>query len=564
MEQNLKGKALTGFGWMFGERILAQGISFIISLLLARLLMPEEYGIVALCSVFITFANVFVSTGFGSALIQKKDADVLDYSSVLWFGIGVSIVLYLILFFVAPLIASANASYDSVTLTNVIRVMSLQLPLGAIKSVQHAHVSHELKFKKYFWSTLLGTVVSGIAGLVAAYLGWGVYALVIQTLGNSFIDMVVLFFTNRIRVVFKVSLKRVKKLFSFGNKLLVASLFDTGYQQLRAVVIGFKYSSEDLAFYNRGDGFPTLIVENINSTLQSVMFPVLSKVQDDRERGKGIMRNTIKVSSFFIMPMLVGLAAVAETLIAVLLTDKWLPCVPYLRILCIAYAFYPMNSANINAMKSIGRSDTVLRNEIIKKVIAFSLLFGLMWFGVIWVCIGVMLSTVVNSIINAFPNKKYFKYTYFDQIKDILPAVIMSFVMGGIVYAMNFIPINNIILLVIQILSGVIIYFLLAKLTKNDSLKYFLDAVKTLKNKRGKTETAKEETIVESEVNNENKEDNSVAEGELTNDVSKTPEKAEIEIISDNNENSEKVNETTTERTKNTPLSDEKSVDKEE
>ena len=314
----MKSKVFKGLCWKFGERVSAQLITLVVSIVLARILTPHDYGVVAIVMIFIAIANVFVSSGFGNALVQKKNADNLDFSSVFYINIGVGVVLYAVLFLTAPLIASF---YGMPVLSPVLRVVGIRLVVASVNTVQQAYVSRHLLFKRFFWSTLFGTLISGVVGIAMAYSGFGVWALVAQYLTNTCTDTVVLWFTVKWRPERRCSWKRAKGLFTYGWKMLVSGLIDTGYRQLRGMIIGKKYTSEDLAFYDRGDKLPSLIITNINASISSVIFPTMSKFQDDRERLKQMTRRAIQISAYILWPFMVGFAVVAEPFVRLVLTE---------------------------------------------------------------------------------------------------------------------------------------------------------------------------------------------------------------------------------------------------
>ena len=351
---NNKTTVTSNFIWRFLERCGAQGVTFIVSIVLARLLDPSSYGTVALVTVFTTIMQVFVDSGMGNALIQKKDADDLDFSSVFWFNISMCAILYFVMFFSAPLI---SAFYKMPDLKPIVRVLSIILIISGIKNVQQAYVSRHMMFKRFFFSTLGGTVVAAIVGIAMAYLGYGVWALVAQMLINVLVDTTILWITVKWRPRRIFSLIRLKGLFSYGWKLLVSSLIDTIYKDLTQLIIGKKYSSTDLAQYNQGQKFPHIIVSNINTSIDSVLLPTMSKVQNSPDIVKSMTRRAIKTSTYIMMPFMVGLAVCAEPLVNLILTEKWLPCVFFLRIFCFSYAFFPIHTANLNAIKAMGRSD---------------------------------------------------------------------------------------------------------------------------------------------------------------------------------------------------------------
>ena len=358
-------KTIQNFIWRFLERCGAQGVTFIVSIVLARLLDPSLYGTIALVTVFTTIMQVFVDSGMGNALIQKKDADDLDFSSVFWFNLCMCIILYILMYISAPLIA---AFYKTPELTPIVRVLSLILIISGVKNVQQAYVSRNMLFKRFFFSTLGGTIGAAIVGITMACYGFGVWALVAQMLFNATVDTIILWITVKWRPKKQFSIKRLKQLFSFGWKLLLSSLLDTIYNDLRQLIIGKIYSKDDLAQYNQGKKFPQLIVTNINTSIDSVLLPTMSKAQDNPQVVKSMTSRAIKISTYIMMPFMVGIAVCAEPLVRFVLTDKWLPCILFLRIFCITFAFYPIHTANLNAIKAMGRSDLFLILEIIKKL----------------------------------------------------------------------------------------------------------------------------------------------------------------------------------------------------
>ena len=473
--KQVKKSVLSNFFWRFLERCGAQGVTFIVSVVLARLLDPTVYGTVALVTVFTTVMQVFVDSGMGNALIQKKDADELDFSSVFYFNITICTCLYCLMFLAAPLIA---AFYKMPELTPVVRVLSLMLIISGVKNVQQAYVSRNMLFKRFFFATLGGTIGAAVVGITMAYFGFGVWALVAQMLFNATVDTIILWLTVKWRPKKMFSIERLKELFSYGWKLLVSSLLETVYNDLRQLVIGKIYSKEDLAQYNQGSKFPHLIVTNINSSIDSVLLPTMSKAQDDRTLVKSMTRRAIKTSTYIMMPMMVGLAVCAEPLITLILTDKWLPCIPFLRIFCFTYAFYPIHTANLNAIKALGRSDLFLKLEIVKKVVGIIALISTMWISVMAMAYSLLVTSVLSQIINSWPNKKLMNYSYLEQLRDIFPQIILSVVMGVFVYCLQFFNISNLLTLVMQILLGVLIYIFGSKLFHIDSFEYVIDTVK--------------------------------------------------------------------------------------
>lgn len=475
---SLKDRVLSGLFWRYGERCGAQGVQFIVSIVLARLLTPSDYGIIGLITVFMSLCNLFIGCGFGNALVQKKDAKSVDFSSVFYFNIGMSIILYIVMFFCAPLIAGF---YNNTILIPVIRVLSISLLLGGVNAVQQAYVSKTMQFKRFFFATLGGTICSAVVGIFIAYKGGGVWALVAQSLTNQFIDTIILWITVKWRPTLEFSGKRMKKMFLFGYKLLVSSIIDTVYNNIYTLLIGKFYSTRDLGIYNRGKTFPIMVVDNINSSIRSVLFPALSSEQDNKERFKAMVRRSIMTSTFLIFPAMAGLAVVAKPLTITLLTEKWLPSVPFVYFCCFTYAFWPIQTANLQAINALGRSDIFLKLEIIKKVIGILTLIITLPMGLIPMMWGRCVTTVISSFLNAFPNKKLLNYSYFEQLKDMAPSFVLSMVMFAVVFPITMLNVAPSLQLIIQIILGVTVYFGLAKLFKLECFEYVMNTVKGLK-----------------------------------------------------------------------------------
>ena len=472
---------IKNFIWRFAERCGAQGVSFIVSIVLARLLEPSVYGTIALVTVFTTILQVFVDSGLGTALIQKKDADDLDFSSVFYFNFTVCLVLYFGMFVSAPYIAKF---YGDETLVPVIKVISLTLVIAGVKNIQQAYVSRNMLFKRFFFSTIGGTIASAFVGIFMAYIGMGVWALVAQQLSNATIDTIILWVTVKWKPKRMFSWKRLKELLSYGWKLLVSALLETVYNNLRNLVIGKLYSSADLAYYNQGDKFPKLIVTNINTSIDSVLLPTMASAQDDSARVKNMTRRAIKTSTYIMAPLMIGLAFCANTIVELVLTEKWLPCVPFLQIFCITYMFYPVHTANLNAIKAMGKSDIFLKLEIIKKIVGMALLLSTMWFGVMAMAYSLLVSCVLNQIITSWPNKKLLNYGYLEQLKDILPGILLALFMGICVYFVSFLPISIYLILVIQVVLGATIYIGISAILKLDAFEYLWNTVKEIVEKK--------------------------------------------------------------------------------
>ena len=475
MKKENKILVLTSFLWRFAERVGAQGVSFIVSVVLARILDPKVYGTIALVTVFTAILNVFVDSGLGSALIQKKDADDLDFSSVFYCNLVVCCLLYGFMFFAAPGIASF---YKDTGLTPVIRVLSLTLVISGVKNIQHAYVSRTMQFKRFFFATLGGTIGAAVLGIYMAYKGYGVWALVAQQLFNMTVDTIILWITVKWRPKKLFSFERLKSLYSYGWKLLISSLLDTGFTELRQLIIGRKYTSADLAFYNRGRQFPYMIVENTNASINSVLFPTMSQAQDDKKRLKEMTRRSIKTSTYIMAPLMMGMAFCAEPIVRLLLTDKWIDCIPFMRVFSVTFMFQPIHTANLNAIKAMGRSDIFLKLENIKKIISLIILLSSMWFGVMAMAYSLLLSTFLCMIINSWPNRKLMDYSYKNQMKDIMPSILLAVGMGMCVYCIQFIRLSNILTLLVQIPLGAIIYIVLSKIFRIEAYLYLVEIIK--------------------------------------------------------------------------------------
>lgn len=473
-------KILTNFIWRFAERCGSQIVTFVVSVVLARILAPSDYGTITLVTVFTTILQVFVDSGLGTALVQKKDADDLDFSSVFYFNCALCLVLYLGMFAAAPLIAKF---YENTELVPIIRVISLTVVVSGLKNVQQAYVSRNMLFKRFFYSSIGGVVFSAVLGIALAKAGCGVWALVAQQLSNVAINTAILWITVKWRPKKMFSRERLKGLLSFGWKLLVSALLDTGYSTLRNLIIGKVYSTADLAYYDQGDKFPKVIVTNINTSIDSVLLPSMSSEQDDRERVKNMTRRAIKTSTYIMAPLMMGLAFCAEPVVTLVLTEKWLPCVPFLRIFCITYMFWPVHTANLNAIKAMGHSDWFLKLEIIKAVFCLAALLATVNFGVTAIAYSALFTSAASQIINAWPNKKLLGYGYLEQVRDFAPGILLAVAMGVCVYFIGCIPLPTAVTLVIQVVSGAVIYFGASYVLKLEEFKYLLGMVKSFRKK---------------------------------------------------------------------------------
>lgn len=457
-------KAVENFLWRFFERVGAELVSFIVAVILARLLSPTEYGTLAIVSVVIVFFQVFVDSGMANALIQKTEVDDTDYSTVFYFNLLMSVLLYFILFFIAPLVARF---YNNISLTAILRVLGSVILISGIKNVQQAYVARNMLFKKFFFSTLFGTLVAAIIGITMAYMGFGVWALIAQQIANTFIDTVVLWFTVKWRPKILFSRKRFITMFNYGWKLLATGLLGTLYNNISQLCIGKVYTSSDLAYYNRGKSWPNLLVTNINTSLDSVLLPTFSKRQNDHEWLKEKCSKSIQFSCYIIFPAMVGLAVVASPLTRIILTDKWMDSVPYLQLFCISFATYPIQTANINIMKSVGDSNSYLKCEIIKRTIQMILLLIGLKISVMAVAISFLLTNFFACIIFAYPNKKIIGYGFLEQFVELIPTVIVTGLMAGVVDVVGRFSTNQYITILLQVILGLLSYIIFSWIGKN-------------------------------------------------------------------------------------------------
>ncbi len=471
MDNAMKKKTIEGLFWRFGERIIAQLITFIVSVMLARILVPEQYGTISIVNIFISLANVLVTDGLGTSLIQKKDADELDFCTMFYASMILSVILYGLLFVAAPFVATV---YNNELLTPVLRVMGVRILIAGFNSIQQAYVSRNMVYKKFFYSTLFGTVASAFIGIGMAYRGYGVWALVAQYTSNNIIDTIVLFITIEWRPKFRFSIRRFWSLYSYGWKVMCTGFIGTFFEQLRGLIIGVRYTSADLAFFNKGEQIPGFISGNINQTISSVMFPAISAIHDNEINMRNAVSRMMEVCSYITMPLLFGVATIAPQLIRILLTDKWLPCIPFLQIICVQQCFAIISTANLQAIKASGRSDILLKLEFIKKPFYFIMLIITMHISPIAIVIGNMVYTEIALIINSVPNKINFNYGYKEQWNAIGKNLITSLIMSGGVYLVGKMSISPFLLLPIQIICGLMFYILLSMTFKNRSFLYML------------------------------------------------------------------------------------------
>lgn len=468
--KDLKQKTLSGFIYKFAERGAAQGISFIVQIILARLLMPEEFGTIALLTVLMVILDVFVTYGFGNSLVVNKKSDNLDFSTCFFFGIGLALVLYAIVYVSSPYISKFFYGHNELDI--LVKVMALRMPIAAINSVQHAYIAKKMQFRLFFYATLIGTVLSGVVGIVMAYTGFGVWALVAQYLSNAIFNTITLWIMSEWRPKWMFSFQRLKAIYDYGWKILAVGLVDTIFSQIRSFVIAKQYSRADLAYYNRGVSFPHFGMKLIEPTINGVLFPALSNCNDDQKMMKAITKRIIRTSTFIICGIMGFLFAIAKPLVIVLLTDKWLPCVVFLQIGCFAYLLRPLQVINTSVIRASGRSALLLNLDLLKKGIGLGLLIIAMPFGVEAIAWSYVGFNVISSIINIWPNKDILNYGYLEQFRDLGANLLVGLIMGVLVWAITFLPINYWLLLLLQTVVGLTLYILISKIFKIESYRY--------------------------------------------------------------------------------------------
>lgn len=470
-----------------------QLVRLIISIVLARILDPANYTTLALLLIFINIADVFVKRGFSTALIQKRDADNVDFSSVLWASLIVAGALYAVLFFAAPAIA---AFYEEPVFAKALRVLSVILFFGAFNSVQIAVITRKMEFRKLSVTTLGATIFSGIVGIWMAYAGYGIWALVVNQLLGSLGTLILLWLQDRWKPLLTISLQRVKSLFGYGWKLLVSSLLDTGYTELSSLVIGKRFIGDSLAFYNRGRQYPEMIANNLTSVALAVLFPAYSQKQDDQPLVLEMVRKTNRTTALMVFPMMTGMAMVATLLMRVLLTEKWVPAAPFLQVLAIVYALYPVEAADLQAINAIGRSDLYLKTEVIKKIFGILALTAAVFLFTtpIAIAFSAALTAVFSMIVTMIVMKRLFFYRMRDQVWDMLPPILLSGAMAAAVWGVSLIPMSDLASLIAQVVCGVAVYLGLAVLCKLKSLDYLVASIKDFLNRKKTKQPGRDET----------------------------------------------------------------------
>ncbi len=470
-----RNEILSSFIWKLAERFSVQGISFLVSICLARLLQPSEYGEIALTMVFVNIANVIIDGGFNTALIQKKEANDVDFSTVFYITMALSLILYISLFLTAPAIA---VFYNNPSLDKVVKAIGICLFAYALNSIQRAYISRHMLFKKLFLSSLISTVIAGVIGIVLAYQGYGIWALVYHYIFSSFTMSMVMFITVKWKPQLLFSIEEFKKLFDYGWKIFLSNFIISLFVNIRSLIIGRIFAPSFLAYFERGKQMPSLIMDNINSSMQAVLLPVFSAEQDNVQQIKSMLSRSIRTSSIVIFPLLIGLFTIAKPLTAIMLTSKWIGAVPFIKIFCVALIMMPLQTASLEALKALGKSGTFLKLEIAKKILEVSILLVSVFINVYAVAAGVIVYNFICLFINTYTNKKLLGYTLRHLWTDVYPPLTVSLAMGAIVSAIEIFPWNDYAILLVQIPAGIISYISMCELFKLESFRYLKQVLK--------------------------------------------------------------------------------------
>lgn len=462
----------------FIESIGVKGVGFVISVLMARLLEPKVFGLVAIITAITAISQTIVDSGLSTALIQNKNIYKKDYSTVFYMSLIIALILYVLLFFCAPLI---SLYYEIESLTLPFRILSLTLIVYSLSSVLSAKLTREMQFKKMLVCNVIVTIIAGATGVAMALYGFGLWALVYYYLLNSILTCVAYFFVANWHPQWAFSVVRAKEFFDYGYKMLFSGLLSAIFANIRTLIIGKIYSPTDLGYYNRGDQIPSVVSGTLDNVFKSVMLPYYSRLQEDKEQIKSKLRLTVSLNSFINFPAMIGLAIIAAPLVVVLYTEKWIFCVPYLQILSLANITVSIQSPCLVAIKAIGRSDIYLKLEVIRRIVMIGiLLFSLCFHSLLAIAIGWLVTTFIDLIITMIPIKRLFNYTWIEQFTDILPYLLISIVMGGIIYCIGFLNLSVIVMLISQIIIGMLAYFTIALLFKAESMMFLIGRVKSI------------------------------------------------------------------------------------
>lgn len=431
MSESLKHQAVKSVMWSAIERFSVQGIQFVLSIIIARLIAPSEYGLIAMLSIFLSIAQSFIDSGFSNALIQKKNRTNIDYSTVFYFNTIVSFIVYFLLFFASPYIA---VFYQEPQLEIVTKWVSLGVVISGFSIVQRAKLTISLNFKIQAQASLIAVVISGVVGIILAYFQYGVWALVFQSLLNNVISTLLLWVLSHWWPLWTFSWQSFKSLFTFGSKLLIGGLLNTVYINLYSLVIGRWYSAADVGYYNRAYSLASFSSINIVGIISRAMYPILCQLQDENERLNVYFLRSVRFSCFLIFPLMTGVAVLSRPLIQLVLTDRWLPASELLSILCLAYMWYPVMYLNWQILSVNGRTDLSLKSEIIKKIVSIFILVLSIPYGIQLMCYGVLLYNICDIIIISFFVRKVVPLSFWGEMKVLLPLLGISLLTGISMY----------------------------------------------------------------------------------------------------------------------------------
>lgn len=450
------GTVIRSFIWSTIERFSVQGIQFVLSLIIARLVTPYDYGVVAMLTVFLSIAQIFVDSGFSNALIQKKNRTEVDYSTIFYLNLLIGFISYILLYFSSPFIASF---YKIEELSFVMRFVGLNLIINAISIIPRIKLTIELDFKTQAIISLIAVIISGLIGIILAYKSFGYWALVFQTLINNSLQSILLIYYGKWYPKRYFSYSSIKELFSFGSKLLISALIDTIYQNIYTLVIGKKFSSKELGFYNRSNTFAAFPFSNLTNIITRVIYPLWCQ---DNINLKHSFIQTLRMSTFIIIPIAIYISCFSHCIISVVLTEAWIPMSPYMKLLSIAYIFYPITAINDNVLKVNGRSDYFMRAEIIKKILGCAILLITVKWGVLIMCYGILLYMFLGSIINMRYTKKVVNIPIIKQFMNIKDIIILNLVFAVILSLISFLPYNDLYIFIISLIIPFPLYILLS------------------------------------------------------------------------------------------------------
>jgi len=461
---SLKQKTVNGLIWSFVDTMAGQGITFVVGIILARLLTPREFGLIGMITLFIAVSESFINSGFSNALIRKKDCTDTDFSTVFFFNLATGILFFLLLFFSAPAI---SYFFNEPELTAILQVLGIVLIIDSITLIQRTILTKRIDFKLQARISVIASIGSGVVAIAMAFYGFGVWALVAQRFVKQTLNSFFLWLWNSWKPLLIFSMKSFKDLFHFGSKLLVGGLIDTIYRNIYFLIIGKYFSTQDLGFYTKADEFQRLPSQNINAIISRVSYPILSIIQKDIPRLKNNYRKLIRTIIFITFTLMMGMAAVAEPLIYTLIGAKWEPAIIYLQMLCFVGMMYPLHALNLNMLLVLGRSDLLLKLEVIKKIIAIpTIIIGIL-FGIKMMIVGMMVNTLIAYYLNSYWSGVKIGYSFKQQVKDILPSFFLALTMAVLVYLLGeLLPFSYPIKLVIQIVFGGIFVLVISEITK--------------------------------------------------------------------------------------------------